>query len=48
MGHIGITPQTIRGKYRYKGKTEKEKKKLLKDSKIIRRSRCFCYSTRMY
>ena len=25
MGHIGITPQTIRGKYRYKGKTNLEK-----------------------
>ena len=26
MGHIGITPQTVRGKYRYKGKTAFEKK----------------------
>ena len=26
MGHIGITPQTVRGKYRYKGKTAIEKK----------------------
>ena len=35
MGHIGITPQTTRGKYRYKGRTAFEKKKLLKDSKSL-------------
>ena len=35
MGHIGITPQTVRGKYRYKGKTAFEKKKLLEDSKSL-------------
>ena len=32
MGHIGITPQTVRGKFKYKGKTDLEKKNLLKDS----------------
>ncbi len=26
MGHIGITPQSVRGKFRYKGKSENEKK----------------------
>ena len=25
MGHIGITPQSARGKFRYKGKTDTEK-----------------------
>ena len=35
MGHIGITPQSVRGKFRYKGKTDIEKKKLLKDSKSL-------------
>ena len=35
MGHIGLMPQTVRGKFRYKGKTDLEKKKLLKDSKSL-------------
>ena len=33
MGHIGITPQTVRGKFKYKGKTVSEKNRLIKDSK---------------
>ena len=41
MGHIGITPQTIRGKYRYKGKTDLEKKKLIKDSKSLEEAGVF-------
>ena len=41
MGHIGITPQTIRGKYRYKGRTAFEKKKLLKDSKSLEEAGAF-------
>ena len=41
MGHIGITPQTIRGKYRYKGKTNLEKKKLIKDSKSLEEAGVF-------
>ena len=41
MGHIGITPQTVRGKYRYKGKTIFEKKKLLKDSKSLEEAGVF-------
>ena len=48
MGHIGITPQSQRGRFRYKGKTEKEKKKFIKRFKNLRRGRCFCYCTRMY
>ena len=35
MGHIGITPQSVRGKFRYKGKSEIEKKNLLKDAKSL-------------
>ena len=27
MGHIGVMPQSVRGKFRYKGKTLSEKKK---------------------
>ena len=41
MGHIGITPQTVRGKYRYKGKTAFEKKTLLKDSKSLEEAGVF-------
>ena len=41
MGHIGITPQTTRGKYRYKGRTAFEKKKLLKDSKSLEEAGAF-------
>ena len=26
MGHIGITPQSVRGKFKYKGKSDIEKK----------------------
>ena len=35
MGHIGITPQTVRGKFNYKGKTVSEKNRLIKDSKSL-------------
>ena len=35
MGHIGITPQTVRGKFKYKGKTVSEKNRLIKDSKTL-------------
>ena len=41
MGHIGITPQTVRGKYGYKGKTAFEKKTLLKDSKSLEEAGVF-------
>ena len=30
MGHIGITPQTVKGKFRHKGKSDSEKKKISK------------------
>ena len=35
MGHIGITPQTVRGKFKYKGKTVSEKNRLIRDSKSL-------------
>ena len=35
MGHIGVMPQSVRGKFRYKGKTLSEKKKIIKDSKSL-------------
>ena len=41
MGHIGITPQSVRGRFRYKGKTDKEKKNLLKDAQILEEAGVF-------
>tara|TARA_B100001029_G_scaffold175793_1_gene177741 strand:- start:215 stop:991 length:777 start_codon:yes stop_codon:yes gene_type:complete len=35
LGHIGITPQTVKGKFRSKGKTEKDKRKLIRDAKVL-------------
>ena len=34
-GHIGILPQLVRGKFKSKGKSEKEKKQLMKDAKTL-------------
>ena len=41
MGHIGITPQSVRGKFRYKGKSDIEKKNLLIDSKSLEEAGAF-------
>ena len=41
MGHIGITPQTVKGKFRHKGKSDSEKKKLVKDSKLLEEAGIF-------
>ena len=35
LGHIGVTPQTVKGKFKSKGKTEIEKKKILKEAKLL-------------
>ena len=35
MGHLGVLPQSIKGKFKSKGKTEKEKLKLLKEAKLL-------------
>jgi len=41
LGHIGVTPQTVKGKFKSKGKTETEKKKLIKDAKALEESGAF-------
>ena len=41
MGHIGLTPQTIKGKFKSVGKTEKERNKLFKDAKALENSGVF-------
>tara|TARA_B100000989_G_scaffold291061_1_gene265080 strand:- start:872 stop:1648 length:777 start_codon:yes stop_codon:yes gene_type:complete len=35
LGHLGIMPQSVRGKFKSKGKTERERKKILNDAKIL-------------
>ena len=35
MGHLGLLPQSARGKFKYKGKIQSEKNQLLKDSKLL-------------
>ena len=41
MGHIGILPQLVRGKFKSKGKSEKEKKQLMKDAICLEKAGCF-------
>ena len=35
LGHLGIMPQSVRGKFKSKGKTESERTKILKDAKVL-------------
>ena len=37
MGHLGILPQSQKGKFRYKGQTILEKKNLLRDAKLLQK-----------
>ena len=41
LGHIGITPQTVKGKFKSKGKTETEKRKLINDAKELEKGGAF-------
>ena len=41
MGHLGILPQSQKGKFRYKGKTITERKRLLEDSILLQKSGVF-------
>jgi|TARA_B100002051_G_scaffold270555_1_gene303677 3-methyl-2-oxobutanoate hydroxymethyltransferase len=41
LGHIGITPQTVKGKFKSKGKNEIEKKKLIRDAHALEESGAF-------
>ena len=41
MGHLGLLPQTAKGKFKSKGKTEKEKKQLIQDALILQNSGVF-------
>ena len=35
MGHLGVLPQSTRGKYKSRGKSEKEKKRIIGESKLL-------------
>ena len=35
MGHLGLLPQSVRGKFKSKGKIIRERKQLLRDSKLL-------------
>jgi 3-methyl-2-oxobutanoate hydroxymethyltransferase len=41
LGHIGITPQTVKGKFKSKGKSEVEKKRLIQDAKALEQNGAF-------
>ena len=41
MGHLGILPQTTKGKFRSKGKTSFEKKKLIRDALLLQKNGVF-------
>ena len=41
MGHLGLLPQTAKGKFKSKGKTEKEKKKLINEALFLQKSGVF-------
>ena len=41
LGHIGVTPQTVKGKFKSKGKTISEKKKLIRDALSLEKSGVF-------
>ena len=41
MGHLGLLPQTAKGRFRSKGKTLKEKKQLLNDAMLLQKAGVF-------
>ncbi len=41
LGHLGILPQFTKGKFKSKGKTKKEKKEIIRDSKLLEEAGAF-------
>ena len=41
MGHLGILPQSTRGKFKSKGKSIKERKEIIRDSKLLQEAGAF-------
>ena len=46
MGHLGILPQSQKGKFRYKGKTSLERKRLLADAMLLQKNGVFVKITK--
>jgi len=41
MGHLGILPQSVRGKFKFKGKKIEERKKILNDAELLQKKGVF-------
>tara|TARA_Y100000591_G_C21756765_1_gene657799 strand:- start:69 stop:842 length:774 start_codon:yes stop_codon:yes gene_type:complete len=41
MGHLGLLPQSVKGKFKSKGKTEREIKNLIEDALLLQKSGVF-------
>ena len=41
MGHLGILPQSVRGKFKFKGKKIGERKKILNDAELLQKKGVF-------
>ena len=41
MGHVGLLPQFEKGKFKFKGKTKPERKKIFRDAKLLSESGVF-------
>jgi len=41
MGHLGILPQSLKGKFKLKGKKIRERKKILNDAKLLQKNGVF-------
>ena len=41
MGHIGLLPQSVKGKFKSKGKTDKEVRQLMNDAELLQKSGVF-------
>ena len=43
MGHLGILPQSVKGKFRFKGKKIRERTQMFKDAKAIEQAGVFSF-----
>jgi len=41
LGHLGLLPQSVRGKFKSKGKTEKQRKEIMRDAKMLEKAGVF-------
>ena len=41
MGHLGILPQSVKGKFKFKGKKNSERKKIFNDSRLLEKTGVF-------